>query len=311
MRTNRQHQAINTLGLDRDALLAEIKRAFSNTTTARKAIADALEAGRITKEVADRDDAVQTARRSELRTLINLVLNDEFLVAWHAAYNASKDGTTPATQVTSLYTTAEEIYERAYTAFHGTKPVDRPAPKADDTAGKKETKKTDDSADPKPAPAPKADEDDGKKEKKDDKADPAPKPAPKADDKAGKGDTPVVDVTGLAELIKSGQAECREGFTAVNARIEEVAKGTLPEDIAKVIREAGIDKVKALLDGAAPTGGLTPEDRALLDLLHYAYDPYSNVQVVDSVDTSMGLTKFTFGLFGKTSGVDRSDTPTN
>jgi hypothetical protein len=305
MRTNRQHEAINTLGLDRDALLKLVKLAYSNTTAARKAIAESLAAGRITQEVADRDDAVQTARRSELRTLINLVLNDEFLVAWHAAYNASKSGTTSATEVTRLYTTAEEIYERAYTTFHGTKPADKPAPKADEKASKDKAAKEADSSDPAPAPAPKADKDDGKDKKEKDDTDPAKKPAPKADDKA---DAPVVDVAGLAALIKSGQDECRDGFTGVNKRIDDVAKGTLPEDIAKMIRDAGAERVKAILDGTATTAGLTPADRSLLDLLHLALHPYTDAEIVDMFDALGGGNKFLGGLLR---GIGRTGRPTD
>jgi len=303
MRTNRQHEAINTLGIDRDALLKLVKLAYDNTTTARKAIADSLAAGRISREVADRDDAVQTARRSELRTLINLVLNDQFLVAWHAAYNASKDGTTSATEVTRLFTAAEEIYERAYTTFHGTKPAEKPAPKADDKAGKDEATKKDE----KPEPAPKADKDTGK-DKDEKKTDPAEKPAPKADDKADKDDSPVVDVAGLAALIKSGQDKCDAGFAGVNKRIDEVAKGTLPEDIAKMIRDAGADRIKAILEGTATTAGLTPADRALLDLLHLALHPYTDTEIVDMFDALGGGNKFLGGLLR---GIGRTGRPTD
>lgn len=314
---NRQHQAINTLGLDRDALLEELKQAFNNTTVAREAIAEALKAGRTSKGDADRDMAIQSTRRSELRTLINDVLNKEFLAAWHAAYNASKDGVTPATKVTSLYTTAEEIYERVYTAFHGTPaPTKKTAPKADD---KVEEKKTD-APEPKPAPAPKADKDDDEEKAKKDDSKPAEKTAPKADDKDGK-DEPVTGLDKIAAMLDRNQAECRDGF----AKLE---KGVLTEDRAQLINGTDIEKLRALLDGTATTAGLSTEDRKLLDelqanghglhlteadrklldLLLYALNPYTGPEVIDMFDALGGGNKFLGGLLRGIGRTGRPDT---
>jgi len=316
MRRSELQALLNALVTDRNDLIDEVKRLHTE--------ANALIKG-VEKDASFTDDERETrlvtlrAERKQLRELHDVALTDEFVPAHKAARDAFYADSSSSTEAAELYAVALKIFEDAYLVVHpkGT-PTKKTAPVADDKAGKSKGTKTDVKTDPKPAPAPKADEDDGKSKKAKDDTDPAKKPAPKADDKAG---TDVTDIAGLAALIKSGQDECRDGFTAVNARITEVAKGTLPEDIAKLIRDAGADRVKAILEGSATAATLSDEDRALLDelrdmmgtlrLLHSGLNPYTNAKVIDMIQTLAGLDKFGGGLLHFIGGSKRDDTHTN
>jgi hypothetical protein len=319
MRTSHSdlQDAINALVTKRNSFIGEVKVLHSEANTLIKG---AQKDTSFTNDERETRLTALRAKRQHLKELHDVVLTDEFVPAHKAARDALYDDAFSSTQVAELYAKALKIFEDAYLVVHPkTGPAKKTAPKADDKDETVKDKKTDDKADPKPAPAPVVDKDDDKAAKKDD-SDSAKKTAPKADDKAGK-DEPVSDIAGLATLIKEGQAKCDEGFTAVNARIADVAKGTLPEDIAKVIREAGLDRVKALFDGTAPTAGLSVEDRKLLDelnnmlavlrILYVGLNDYENPKILNMLSTLGTLDKGIGGLLHFAGGSKRTDTPTN
>lgn len=171
----------------------------------------------------------------------------------------------------------------------GTKTDGDPAPKPDPAKGKDET-----DGKPVPVPAPDStDSDDSKagkaKEKKDgdkSKTDPesdADKAKGKEKDKPAKPE-PTTDpvlaaIAKLGEDCRNGNDELRKEIAGVSDRLTEIAKGTLPEELAQILKDLDPEAARILASLSADQlttiinrQELTPLGGALMNVLA-AYTP--------------------------------------